>query len=122
MLPVGGAASIAAAVHSGPATTDASPATVTRAPAAAVQRAVAAPPLITTARPGDPSPASSPGSPGPATIHRTVEATPAPPSAAPGSGSSTTDALNHFDELLEMLEERIFAEIERRGGRYSGVF
>jgi hypothetical protein len=46
----------------------------------------------------------------------------APSAAAPDGGPTTTDALNQFDELLEMLEERIFAEIERRGGRYSGEF
>ena len=40
----------------------------------------------------------------------------------PSPGASTSDLLSDFDSLLEMLEERILMELERRGGRYRGDF
>lgn len=35
---------------------------------------------------------------------------------------TTSDRIETFEHLLEMLEERILEELERRGGRYRGVF
>jgi Domain of unknown function (DUF4157) len=53
---------------------------------------------------------------------------PASPPRAAGSpaptfsGANTTDALDQFQRLVEMLEERIIIELERRGGRFRGGF
>jgi hypothetical protein len=38
------------------------------------------------------------------------------------SGVNTTDSLDQFQRLVEMLEERIIVELERRGGRFRGGF
>ena len=35
---------------------------------------------------------------------------------------STTEMLNQVDRLVELIEERVLREIERRGGRYRGGF
>lgn len=43
----------------------------------------------------------------------------APPS---GGGDSTTILLDHVDELMTRLEERVLEELERRGGRFAGLF
>jgi hypothetical protein len=42
--------------------------------------------------------------------------------SADTSSSAATDAHSRFGELIEALEERVIEELERRGGRYSGVF
>jgi len=39
---------------------------------------------------------------------------------APGGGSG--GLAGRADELLEILEDRLIAELERRGGRFAGVF
>jgi hypothetical protein len=36
--------------------------------------------------------------------------------------SSAVDGFSQMGELIEALEERLLAEIERRGGRFGGVF
>jgi hypothetical protein len=36
--------------------------------------------------------------------------------------SAADDAYSQMGEILEALEERLLGEIERRGGRFSGVF
>jgi hypothetical protein len=36
------------------------------------------------------------------------------------TGATTTDSLDQFQRLVEMLEERIIVELERRGGRFRG--
>jgi len=38
------------------------------------------------------------------------------------AASAATDPHSQMGELLEVLEERLLAELERRGGRYAGVF
>jgi hypothetical protein len=38
------------------------------------------------------------------------------------TASAATDAFSQMGELLEAIEERLLAELERRGGRYAGVF
>ncbi len=38
------------------------------------------------------------------------------------NGVNTTDTLDQFQRLVEMLEERIIVELERRGGRFRGGF
>jgi hypothetical protein len=38
------------------------------------------------------------------------------------SASAAGDSHSQLSELLEQLEERLLVEIERRGGRYAGVF
>jgi len=38
------------------------------------------------------------------------------------AATSAVDSYSQFGELIEVLEERILAEIERRGGRFAGVF
>ena len=40
----------------------------------------------------------------------------------PGAVSAATDSHSRMGELLEALEERVLAELERRGGRWAGVF
>jgi hypothetical protein len=42
--------------------------------------------------------------------------------SSPVEPSSSTTALANFDQILEMLEERIIGELERRGGRFRGGF
>jgi Domain of unknown function (DUF4157) len=49
-----------------------------------------------------------------------AEATGSPPPTF--SGVNTTDSLDQFQRLVEMLEERIIVELERRGGRFRGGF
>ena len=44
------------------------------------------------------------------------------PPAAGGAPASTTDLLDQFDRIVELLEERIIVELERRGGRFRGGF
>jgi hypothetical protein len=46
------------------------------------------------------------------------------PSATGGVGAATQagPAGIDFDRLIEAIEERVLAEIERRGGRYTGLF
>ncbi|CAN5915762.1 hypothetical protein BH23ACT10_BH23ACT10_38050 [soil metagenome] len=39
-----------------------------------------------------------------------------------GAASAATDAESQITALVEVLEERLLAELERRGGRYAGVF
>jgi hypothetical protein len=43
------------------------------------------------------------------------------PSAA-GDDRGSTPAGIDVDRLIEAIEERVMAEIERRGGRYTGLF
>jgi hypothetical protein len=38
------------------------------------------------------------------------------------SPSAAGDSYSRLSELLELLEERVLTEIERRGGRFAGVF
>jgi hypothetical protein len=35
---------------------------------------------------------------------------------------STTEMLNQVDRLVELIEQRVLREIERRGGRFRGGF
>ena len=51
------------------------------------------------------------------TDHTIEEGRPRSPSAAPAVASGVD-----VDRLIEAIEERVLAEIERRGGRYTGVF
>jgi hypothetical protein len=44
-----------------------------------------------------------------------------PPEPAP-FGLDTGDTRAQFERILELLEERILAQLERRGGRYRGGF
>ena len=53
------------------------------------------------------------------TAAATVTDGPAPPLPPVGS---TTDLLDNIDALLETLEERIIAQLERRGLRLGGIF
>ncbi|MDP8969921.1 MAG: DUF4157 domain-containing protein [Actinomycetota bacterium] len=46
----------------------------------------------------------------------------APTAADVYSVSAATDFDSRIDELIEALQERLLVEIERRGGRYAGVF
>lgn len=39
-----------------------------------------------------------------------------------GGASSALDATSQMGELMELIEDRIVAEIERRGGRFQGAF
>ena len=39
-----------------------------------------------------------------------------------GSASAATDSYSQIGELIEAIEERVLAEVERRGGRYAGMF
>jgi hypothetical protein len=64
---------------------------------------------------------------GPRSPARAAGRTPASPdaadtgaSAAAGNPPAATDPA--FDDLLDALEDRLLAELERRGGRYAGVF
>lgn len=53
-----------------------------------------------------------------------------PPPLGPSHGSGDTVRLDGayapsaaaMDRIVEAIEERVLAEIERRGGRYSGIF
>ena len=57
---------------------------------------------------------------------------PAPPGGVNGGGPSATSGVSaatqpdlarvDVDRLIEAIEERVLAEIERRGGRYAGLF
>jgi hypothetical protein len=38
------------------------------------------------------------------------------------SASAATDPFSQMGELVEALEERMLVELERRGGRFAGVF
>jgi hypothetical protein len=42
--------------------------------------------------------------------------------SSPVEQQSSTTALANFDQILELLEERIISELERRGGRFRGGF
>ncbi len=42
--------------------------------------------------------------------------------SSPVEQRSNTTALANFDQILELLEERIIGELERRGGRFRGGF
>jgi len=61
---------------------------------------------------------------------RTTRPTPPLPGAADSGGgpsassgvSPTSPAGVDVDRLIEAIEERVLAEIERRGGRYTGLF
>jgi hypothetical protein len=35
---------------------------------------------------------------------------------------STTQKLSQLAELVEAIEDRVLAQLERRGGRYQGMF
>ena len=54
----------------------------------------------------------------------TAPYTPPVPSAPPMEppAPTTTEMLSQFDRILELLEDRIVAELERRGGRFRGGF
>ena len=42
---------------------------------------------------------------------------------APGGGTGTDGMSDQMvDRLVDALEQRVLAEVERRGGRYSGLF
>ncbi len=50
---------------------------------------------------------------------------PPPPSTSPATattrpGGTTSDLLDDIDRIIELIEERIIVELERRGGRYAG--
>jgi len=58
-----------------------------------------------------------------------LEAQPQPPEPSANSvtggadaADTTTDLINQFDRIVELLEERIIVELERRGGRFRGGF
>jgi hypothetical protein len=122
-LPVGGGAGVAGAARQ--ATLNAAGLTGGAASIVAEAADPAGPPVpamtaagASSAAPGEVGVGSWTGTPaGPATA--TAAAGPAAAGAAPGGG-----ALGHsqVSELVEALEERLLAEIERRGGRYAGVF
>jgi hypothetical protein len=42
--------------------------------------------------------------------------------ASTDSDDETPDLLTQFDRILELLEDRILRELERRGGRFRGGF
>lgn len=46
----------------------------------------------------------------------------ATPRQAPSEAPATASDAARFEDLLEALEERVLADLERRGGRYAGVF
>ena len=46
----------------------------------------------------------------------------APDPGRSDSESSGADPDTRLTELMEALEERVLIELERRGGRYAGVF
>ena len=39
-----------------------------------------------------------------------------------GGASTASDATSQMGELMELIEDRVLAELERRGGRFEGVF
>jgi hypothetical protein len=39
-----------------------------------------------------------------------------------GTATAATDAFSQMSEFIEVLEERLLAELERRGGRFGGMF
>jgi len=123
-LPVGGGAGVAGAARQ--ATLNAAAGLTGGAASTVAEAADLAGPAVpamtaagaSSAAPGDVGAGSSTGTPaGPAAA--TAAAGPAAPGAAPGGG---TLSHSQVSELLEALEERLLAEIERRGGRYAGVF
>jgi hypothetical protein len=38
----------------------------------------------------------------------------------PATAPSTSETLAQFERILELLEDRIMSELERRGGRFRG--
>lgn len=95
------------------------------APALLLQRAgaaatVTAPPVGAVSAPTTGSgPATTDGSPG---HEPSVAGGPAPSDAAPASPAGGANPSGLLPDLVEALEERVLAELERRGGRYAGVF
>jgi hypothetical protein len=65
--------------------------------------------------PGAPAVGGSQSLPGPA-------ATSGAGSASTGASPSTALGVADFDRLLDALEDNVLRELERRGGRYEGVF
>jgi hypothetical protein len=43
-------------------------------------------------------------------------------SSTSGEPLSTTELLNQVDRIVQLIEERVLREIERRSGRYRGGF
>ena len=131
-LPVGGAPAIAGAVRQAARDSNASLPEAgwpgVAIPSAAT--ATAPPPLpATVGGPATATPATGDvavaGWPGTAPAPRpSVAADPRADPTAPGAGLTTGAHLGHgqVSELLEALEERLLADIERRGGRYAGMF
>jgi hypothetical protein len=79
-------------------------------PGATVQRE------ITTANSGS----STVAAPPPPTPASPPQQSPPAESDSPPHDAATTDAM--FDRILELLEDRILTELERRGGRFRGGF
>jgi hypothetical protein len=59
---------------------------------------------------------------GSAAVAATREASRTAGELVPGAVSAATDSHSRMGDLLEALEERVLAELERRGGRWAGVF
>ncbi|MCU1504645.1 MAG: hypothetical protein JWM12_3999, partial [Ilumatobacteraceae bacterium] len=76
-------------------------------------------PASPPARPSAPSPGGPPAIPtAAAPLAQTIVATSAP--AARAERRTTSEMLNDFEELIDMIEQRVLSELERRGGRVRG--
>ena len=113
----------------------------TATPAATIRRSVSGPPKRTGSSGATTVTASEfaarlTGTAPPAIQRFTTISSPAPtvagvqpPVSAPHveqapafDGVDSTDTLDRFERILDMLEERIIVELERRGGRFRGGF
>ncbi|MET0579060.1 MAG: hypothetical protein ABW122_10405, partial [Ilumatobacteraceae bacterium] len=68
-----------------------------------------------------PGTASTNDAPAPQPTVAPVQAVATPPSNGTADAGGL-DIERHFDRLLELLEDRIISELERRGGRFRGGF
>jgi hypothetical protein len=88
------------------------------APLPALAIPIANQPTIVRRFTGDPSTSATELDPMPSA---SGTATDLPPSGA-AERDSTTALLDRVDEMMARLEERILEELERRGGRFAGLF
>lgn len=90
------------------------------APTARPPRPSTPPPALPSSTPSSSSTPAAP--PSPAATPASAAAPDTASSTSPADPSTTSQQLDDFERLLELLEERVLAEIERRGGRFRGGF